>query len=123
MKRLLLLCVTGLLLTAPLMAYPRHFVVVRPAFGWGWYEPYWGPYSYPYGYYSAPATGEVKFDTKSKDTQVFINGAYAGTTDKLKKVNLPPGSYNIELRGPNQPNFGEKIYVIAGKTLHINPNM
>src|SRR5215471_7496252 len=125
MKRLLLICVTGLLMAAPLMANPRHIVVVRPAFGWGWYEPYWGPYGYgyPYGYYPAPATGEVKFDTKEKETQVFIDGAYAGTTGKLKKIDLAPGSYNIELRVPNEPSHAEKVYVIAGKTVHIKPNM
>jgi len=122
MKRLLLVCMAGLLLTAPLVAYPRHVVVVRPGFGWGWYEPFWGPYPYAYGYYPGPTTGQLKFDTKVKDTQVFIDGAYAGTVGKLKKMDLRPGAYNIELRAPSQPSFAEKIYVVAGKTLHIKPD-
>ena len=121
LKRVLLVCVAGLVLTAPLLAYPRHFVVVSPGLGWGWYDPFWGPYPYAYGY-PEPATGQVKFDTKAKDTQVFIDGAYAGTVGKLKKLNLRPGAYNIELRAPNQPKYAERIYVIAGKTLHLNPN-
>ena len=127
LKKMLLVCVAGLVLAAPVIAYPRHFVVVRPGYGWGWggYDPFWGPYPYPYGYgyYAAPATGAVKFDTKAKDTQVFVDGAYAGTVGKLKKLELRPGSYNIELRAPNQPTFAERIYVVAGKTLHLNPNM
>ena len=123
-KKSLLVCLAGLVLSAPLMAHPRHFVVVRPAFGWGWSDPFWRPYPYyPYGYYQGPETGRVKFDTKAKDTQVYIDGAYAGTVGQLKKMDLRPGSYNIELRAPNQPTFAEKIYVVAGKTLHLNPNM
>ena len=121
-KKILLAGIAGLLLTAPLMAYPRHLVAVRPGFGWGWYDPYWGAYPYSYGYYPAPATGEVKFDTKVKDAQVFIDGAYAGTVGKLKKVALAPGTYNLELRVPGERSYAEKIYVIAGKTLHINPD-
>ena len=123
MKRLLLVLLAGLVLTAPLMAYPRHYVVVRPSFGWGWNDPFWGPYPYSYGYYPAPETGRVKFDTKAKDTQVYIDGAYAGTVGQLKKMDLRPGSYNVELRAPNQPTFAERIYVVRGKTLHLNPNI
>jgi hypothetical protein len=121
MKRLLLAGFAALVLVTPLAAQHRTVVLVHPAFGWGWYNPYWGPY--PYSYYSAPATGEVKFDTKAKDTEVFIDGAYAGTIRKLKTLNLRPGTYNIELRSPGQQTYAEKIYVIAGKTLHLKPDL
>jgi hypothetical protein len=96
----------------------------RPAF-WGWYGPFWD--SYPYGlydgYYHAPVTGTVKFDTSSKDAQVFINGAYAGTVGKLKTMHLQPGSYEIELRTSGRTQYAEKVYVVAGKTLHLNPDL
>jgi hypothetical protein len=121
MKRLLLTAVAALVLVAPLAAQHRTVVLVRPGFGWGWYDPYWGPY--PYGYYAGPATGEVKFDTKAKDAEVFVDGAYAGTIRKLKTLNLRPGTYNIEVREPGQPTYAEKIYVIAGKTLHLKPDL
>lgn len=128
MKKVLLASIAALMLAAPLVAQPRHFVLVRPAFGWGWGSPYWGAYPYygypyGYGYYAGPQTGEVKFDTKDKDTQVFINDAYAGTVGKLKKLELRPGPYNIELRGSGQPTYAEKIYVVAGKTLHLKPDV
>jgi hypothetical protein len=64
---------------APFAAYARPArVIIAPAYGWGWYSPYWGPYPNGYGYYGyAPATGAVKFETDVKDAEVYINGAYA----------------------------------------------
>ncbi len=41
------------------------------SYGLGWYE--------PYGYVAGPTAGKVKFDTKVKDAQVYVDGAYAGT--------------------------------------------
>ena len=126
MKKLIMIGVTALLLMAPLAASAHVGIFVGPRFGWGWYSPYWGPYPYGYygyGYYGAPATGAVKFDTSVKDADVYINGAYAGTVGKLKTVNLRPGSYDIEVRAPGRTQFDEKIYVAAGKTLHLNPDL
>ena len=125
MKKLVMIGMTALLLMAPLAASARVGVFVGPRFGWGWYSPYWGPY--PYGYYGygygAPATGAVKFDTSVKDAEVYINGAYAGTVGKLKTMNLRPGSYDIEVRAPGRTQFDKKVYVAAGKTLHLNPDL
>ena len=39
---------------------------------------YYGPVTTSY----YPNSGEVKLDTKVKDAEVFINGAYAGTTKR-----------------------------------------
>ena len=125
MKKLVMLCIAAVMMMAPLAAFGRPArVLVAPAFGWGWYSPYWGPYPYPYGYYGyAPATGAVKFDTDVKDAEVYINGAYAGTVGKLKTMNLRPGSYDIEVRAPGRRQFDKKGYVAAGKTLHLNPEL
>jgi hypothetical protein len=100
-------------------------VFVGPRIGWGWYSPFWGayPYGYGYGYYNAPATGAVKFDTHVKDADVYINGAFAGTVGKLKTVNLRPGSYDIEVRAVGRTQFDEKVYVAAGKTVRLNPDL
>jgi len=90
----------------------------------GWYAPYWGPYwgpYYRYGYY--PNSGEVKLDTKVKDAQVFINGDYAGTTHENKTMHLRPGSYNIEIKENGQTPFAQKVYVAAGQTLHLHPEL
>jgi hypothetical protein len=125
MKKGMMLCIAAVMMMAPLAAFGRPVrVLVAPAFGWGWYSPYWGPFPYGYGYYGyAPATGAVKFDTDVKDAEVYIDGAYAGTVGKLKTMNLRPGSYDIEVRAPGRTQFDKKVYVAAGKTLHLNPEL
>jgi hypothetical protein len=124
MKKIMItmICVAAAMM-APIASYARPVhVVVAPGFGWGWYSPYWGPY--PYGYYDyAPMTGAVKFDTNIKDAEVYIDGAYAGTVGKLKTINLRSGSYDIEVRAPGRTQFDKKVYVAAGKTLHLNPDL
>jgi hypothetical protein len=124
MKKLLLICLTAAVMMAPLAAYARPVrVFVGPGFGWG-YSSYWGAYPYPYGYYGyGPATGALKVDTKVKDAEVYINGAYAGTVGKLKTMYLRPGSYDIEVRASGQTAFDKKVYVAAGKTLHLKPEL
>jgi len=93
-------------------------------YGPGWYAPYWGPYWGPYGYYYGfPNAGEVKIDTKVKDAQVFINGAYAGTTKENKTMHLRPGSYNIEIRENGTTPFSQQVFVASGKTLHLHPEL
>jgi len=124
MKKRLLILAAALMTLAPVSASAavRGFVV----YGGGFYRPYWGPYwgwgpSYYGPYYVHPIAGEVKLDTKVKDAQVFIDGAFAGTTKQNKSMYLRPGSYNIEIREAGQRRYGERIYVVAGKTLHLHP--
>jgi hypothetical protein len=54
---------------------------------------------------------------------VFINGAYAGTTHENKTMYLRPGSYNIEVHEGGRTAYAEKVYVVAGKTLHLHPEL
>jgi hypothetical protein len=126
MKKGLLILTVALMTMAPIGASAaiRGMVVVGgPVYG-GWYAPYWGSYwgpYYGYGYY--PNSGEVKLDTKVKDAQVFINGAYAGTTHDNRTMHLRPGDYNIEIRENGQVPFAQEVYVAAGKTLHLHPEL
>ena len=131
MKNKLLVLVAGAMMALAPMTASAARVFVRGGFyspGWGygpgWYAPYWGPYWGPYGYYYAyPNSGEVKLDTKVKDAQVFINGAYAGTTKENKTMHLRPGSYNIEIREGGTTPFRQQVYVATGKTLHLHPEL
>lgn len=134
MKKGLLILAAALMTLAPMSASAAGRIFVgRPYFGgyyggWGWgagwYSPFWGPYWGPYGYsYGYRNAGEVKLDTKVKDAQVFINGAYAGTTHENKSMYLRPGSYNVEIREGTVTPFNQKIYVEAGKTLHLHPEL
>lgn len=126
MKKGLLILAAALMTLAPVSASAavRGFVVVGGPYYGGFYHPFWGPYWGPYGgYYAHPYSGEVKLDTKVKDAQVFINGAFAGTTHQNKSMYLRPGTYNIEIREGGAPHFTQRVYVVAGKTLHLHPEL
>jgi len=124
MKKMMLLASAALMLL-PLTAAARVGIFVGPAFapmGYYGYGYGYGPFYRPYGaYYGVPNAGQVKLDTKVKDAQVFVDGAFAGTSGKLKTMWMRPGTYTIELRAPGQAQFAEKIYVVAGKTVHVEP--
>jgi hypothetical protein len=95
--------------------------VYRP---WGyWHDPFfysYGPYYGPYGTYHGNL-GEVKLDTKVKNAEVFVDGAYAGTAGKLKSMWLQPGAHDLEVRAPEGGRFAQRIYVLTGKTIHLRP--
>jgi hypothetical protein len=127
MRKALLTLAAAAMTLAPMSASAavRGYVVVRPYYG-GWYHPFWGPYwGVPYGgyYHVNPDAGTIKLDTKVKDAQVFINGAYAGTTHQNKSMYLRPGRYNIEIREAGRTQYAENVYVVAGKTLHLHPEL
>jgi hypothetical protein len=105
----------------PAAAFARGVVVVGPVGPYGWYGPYYGPYGY--GPYPVANAGEVKFDTDIKDAEVLINGSYAGTVRKLKTMTMRPGSYDISVRAPGRETFEQKVYVVAGKTLKLHPDL
>jgi hypothetical protein len=121
MKRLMILVAAAAMTLAPTMASAARIVVVGPAFGGGFYGSYWGPYGRPVYGYPAATLGEVKIETKLKDAEVFINGAFAGTTKEAKTLHLRQGTYTIEVRHAGEPSFNEQVFVTAGKTLHLHP--
>lgn len=126
MRKGMLILGVALMTLAPMTASAaiRGFVMVGGPYYGGFYSPFWGPYWGPYGgFYAHPNAGEVKLDTKVKDAQVFVNGAYAGTTHENKSMYLRPGNYNIEIRQAGQTQFAQKVYIEAGKTLHLHPEL
>lgn len=83
-----------------------------------------GPFLYPYPYYGYPGyyanVGYVKLETHRKDTAVYINGGFAGTTDKSKKFALRPGDYNLKLQDPEGAVlYDQRIAVTLGNTTKI----
>ena len=129
MKKGLMILAVALMTLAPVSAPAaiRGFVGVGGGYYGGWYAPFWRPYWGPayYGgyYYGYPAAAQVKLDTKVKNAEVFIDGSFAGTTQQNKTMHLRPGDYNIEIRENGQTPFAQKIYVAAGKTLHLHPEL
>jgi hypothetical protein len=123
MKKGLLILAAAALLLAPMGAS----AAIRGAvvFGYGpYWGPGWGPAPYYWGpYYAYPNTGAIKVDTKVKDAEIFIDGAYAGNTKNDKTLHLRPGTYNVQIREAGQTQYNQSVYVTAGKTLHIHPEL
>jgi hypothetical protein len=125
MKKIMTLIAGAALALAPMTASAARVVFVGrgPFIGPGYYASYWGPYGGPYWApgYAYANLGEIKIDTKSKEDEVFIDGAFAGSTKDSKSFHLRPGTYTVEVRHAGQPQLSEKIFVAAGKTLHLHP--
>jgi hypothetical protein len=121
MKKIMTFIAGAVLALAPMTASAARLVFVGggPFFGPGYYASYWGPYWGPG--YPAYAAGQVKIDTKSKEDEIFINGAFAGSTKDSKTFHLRPGTYTIEVRHAGQPELNEQVFVAGGKTLHLHP--
>ncbi len=102
-------------------------VIVRPFGFGGFYDPwFWDPYwyggpSWGYGYSMPAGMGKLKVDTHLKDAEVFIDGAYAGTTSQTKDMWLKSGAHDLEIRASGHPKYAERVYVLSGKTLKISP--
>ncbi|HWF37510.1 MAG TPA: hypothetical protein VG322_03260, partial [Candidatus Acidoferrales bacterium] len=119
--KMLLMAALGTLMIAPIASARGGVVIVRGGFyGPGWYGPgYYGWYGaapvWGYGYAPRPNQGSIKFDTKMKDSGVYVDGGYAGTVAQLKTFHLRPGSHQLELRAPDGHTFyQEQVTVIAG---------
>jgi hypothetical protein len=70
-----------------------------------------------------PDAGLVKLDTKVKDAEVYVNGAFAGTAGDLKSMWLRQGTYNLEVRSPGRAPYTARVYVVNGKTMHVRPDL
>ena len=60
--------------------------------------------------------GQIKLDAP-KDASVYLDGAFAGSVQKLKSIWLEPGIYELQVAGVNGGEYRKKVYVLSGKTL------
>jgi hypothetical protein len=130
----------------------RPAIRVRPrttVFIGGYYYPsfyraslYYGyPYGYPYyrygGYYGAVSyqwppyygggfvdlSGSARLQVSPRQTEVFIDGYYAGTVDDfdgvLQRLRLEPGEHELELYLAGYRPFVQRIYLQPGRTFRI----
>lgn len=118
-KLLVALCC---LLLVPIPNAQRRVVVVRPLYVYH-YDPFWDPWYYGPGYIPAynygPEQGQVKFQDFDKHDEVYINGAFAGSMDKVKNLHLNPGSYDLVVKSHHEQILERRVYVLPGKTLKI----
>ena len=93
----------------------------------GYYNPFWyGPFIHP-GFYNGfaqqPDMGQLRLEAPAKGASVYVDGAYAGPAEKLKRFWLSPGVYNLEVRDNRQQSFQQRVYVLSGKTLAIRAEL
>lgn len=102
---------------APFAYYPFYPQALWDPF----WDPFWGVY-YPgqapkSGY--ADGKGEVRLTGAPKSAKIYLDGAYAGTADRLKQMWLDPGAYDLAVTMPGRQTFRQRIYMLSGKTLKI----
>jgi hypothetical protein len=89
-----------------------------------WY-PMWGGYPYyapgSFGYNNG--RGEVRLTADPKLAEVYIDGAYAGTADRLKSMWLDPGAYDLTVSAKDRESFHQRVYVLSGKSLKITAKL
>src|SRR5439155_11950211 len=132
---------------APLRSfyYPFYFGY-RPGISLGFFYGYpYGYYGYPYGYYGYPygaygysyggyypagyaraAYGGVRIQGAPRDSQVYVDGYYAGIVDDydgtFQRLDLEPGSHAIEIRTAGRP-LTYDVNVTPGQTVTIHANV
>src|SRR5215470_12459421 len=93
--------------------YPGDWV-----YGSLWY-PLWPAY-YPPGHFDYnDGRGEIRLTADPKVAEVYIDGAYAGTADRLKTMWLDPGAYDLTVSAADRESFHQRVYVLSGKSLKI----
>ena len=79
-----------------------------PGYGYGYYG-FPGPYPYYYD-----ISGSLRLQVSPRETEVFIDGYYAGTVDNFdgvfQRLNVEPGEHDLELYLPGHRNLVQKLY-------------
>jgi hypothetical protein len=109
-------------------------------FGVGFGFAYGYPYAYPYGYYGYPgyvpygpypyyydSSASLRLQVSPRETQVFVDGYYAGIVDNFdgtfQRLNLEPGEHEVQLYLPGHRPMVQQLYLQPGKTTNIKRAM
>ena len=92
-----------------------------PPFGpYGWYAPYAYAPAYPVG-------SSLRLQVSPKETEVFINGYYAGTVDDFdgvfQRLHLGQGEHEVALYLPGHRTARQMIYLQPGGSFRIRHTM
>ena len=95
----------------------------------GYYRPYYaGRYDQgPYYGYRYDLSGTVRTQVAPRQTEVFIDGYYAGTVDDFdgvfQRLQIEPGDHDIALYLPGHRPYQQRVYVQPGRTFNIRHTM
>ena len=88
-------------------------------------SPFWYPaayYGYPGPYYYGGA-GSLRLQVTPPQTEVFIDGYYAGNVDDFdgffQRLNIEPGEHDLELYLPGHRIVQQKVYLQPGRTFRV----
>ncbi len=129
----LMLAVLAVAWSVPAQALPLRggrFIVVQRGYAYPgyFYDPFWGPY-YPYGVYAAAGRprADVKVEVVPKQTEVFVDGYYAGTAGEFdgifKHLHTTPGGHAITLYLDGYRTITEGVYVRPDSTFKMKDTM
>jgi hypothetical protein len=97
----------------------------RPWYGIGypWYPGFYYGYQRPY----YDLSGSLRLQVSPRETEVFIDGYYAGTVDDFdgmfQRLHVEPGEHDIELYLPGHRSVHQQIYLQPGRTSRIRLTM
>ena len=108
--------------------YYRPYYYYGPLYSSWYFSPYaqWPPYGYyGRGYYDDSAS--LRLQVSPRETEVFIDGYYAGTVDDFdgvfQRLHIEPGDHDLELYLPGHHSVQQKIYLQSGKTFSVRQTM
>ncbi len=109
---------------------------ISPFYYNAFYDPWWYPYAspYPYGWYGPYGYGAAYDDTAGvrlqvtpKETEVFVDGYYAGTVDQFdgmfQRLYLEPGEHELTLYLAGHHAVTQKIFLQDRGTFRIRHTM
>lgn len=94
-----------------------------------WYPGFYGYYQYPYPpyYYGRRDSASLKLEVKPRETQVFVDGYYAGTVDDFdgifQHLDLEPGEHDLQLYLPGYRLQQQRIYLQPNSTFRVRYTM
>ncbi len=99
---------------------PGYYAYGYPYF----YDPFWSPFPwYAPAYYSVAMNrpmGVLRLTGTDANSEVFIDGGYAGVAKDLKRLDLDPGVYTVEIHPPSGAAQQRRVYVISNKTVKVD---
>ena len=117
----------------------RTVIVAAPAFGYGFYDPFWngwgpgwgmgwGPgWGYPgwFGPWGTPfgAFGSARLQVTPRQAEVYVDGYLAGTVDDFdgvfQRLHVPPGEHELTIYLDGYRTFTQKLLFRPGATIDI----
>src|SRR5262245_59539001 len=99
-----------------------------------WFDPWWGdyqwgprPYPYPYPFRYRDPGAAVRLEVKPRETEVYVDGYYAGIVDDFdgvfQRLRVPPGEHEITLYLDGYRTTTQKVYLEPDNTFRIKYDM